>query len=74
MGWPLRAVLNVTYAYLVERADHADSVAVPAYQVAQVDPKDIAGMSRRVALDDWLDSPIGDTAEHEKALVAFLTS
>jgi hypothetical protein len=74
MCWPLRVVLNTAYAFLAEQADAADAVAVPAYQVAQVKPEDIAGLSARTGLDEWLDGPLGATAEHEQAVVAFLTS
>jgi hypothetical protein len=67
-------VLNVAYAYLAERADAADSAAVPAYQVAQMEPDDIEKRSRRSALDEWLNAPLGEEAAHEEAVLAYLTS
>ncbi len=65
--------MNVAYAFLAERADAADIAAVPAYQVAEVSSDEIAKLSRRAALDEWLDAPTGDDAEAEKALLSFLT-
>lgn len=67
-------MLNAAYAYLAEQAEAADRIAVPAYQVAQVEPKEIESRSRRLALDEWLDAPFGDSAAHEQAVVAYLTS
>jgi hypothetical protein len=73
-AWPLRILLSVAYAYLVEKADAEDSAGVPAYRVAQAEPEDIAKLSARGALDEWLNQPLGDEAAHEKAVVEFLTS
>lgn len=67
-------VLNVVYAYLAEQADTADSAAVPAYQMGGVEEKDIVKASRRAALDEWLNAPLGQDAAHEEAVLAFLTS
>lgn len=66
--------MNATYAYLVAQADAADSVAVPAYQMGGVEEKDIAKASRRSALDEWLNAPMGEDAANEEAVLAFLTS
>jgi hypothetical protein len=70
----LRILLSVAYAYLVEKADAEDSAGVPAYRVAQAEPEDIAKLSARAALDEWLNEPLGEDAAHENALVEFLTS
>ncbi len=67
-------MLNTAYAYLAEQAEAADAVALPAYRVAQVKEEDIREMSRRTTLDEWLDAPYGVDAEHEQALVSYLTS
>ena len=67
-------MLNTAYAYLVEQAVAADNAAIPAYQVAGVKAEEIASMSRRAALDDWLEAPMGDEAAAEAALVRALTA
>ncbi len=67
-------MLNAAYAYLAERAEAADTAAVPAYQVGGVESDEIQKMSRRAALDTWLDAPVGADAKKEQALISYLTS
>ncbi len=67
-------MLNAAYAYLAERAEAADTAAVPAYQVGGVESDEIQKMSRRAALDTWLDAPLGADATEQQALISYLTS
>ncbi len=72
MGWSVRSLVNVAYAFLAEQMDAADRAAVPVYSAAGVKPEEVAKMSRRTAFDNWLAEPVGKAAEHERALLSFL--
>lgn len=65
-------LLNVAYAYLAEHADATDRIAFPTYIAARLDPDEVTSQLRRTALDEWLDAPMGEQAEGEKALLRYL--
>ncbi len=65
--------LNVVYAFLAEQCDASDRVAEPVFLAAKVKSEDVAAMSHRAALDDWLAAPYGQEAVEEQALISYLT-
>lgn len=60
------------YALLAERADETDRHLWAAALQAERPSEVFADLSERTQLDDWLAEPVGDTAEAERALVAYL--
>jgi hypothetical protein len=65
-------LVNTAYAFLAEACDAADRIAEPTLYAAGMEPDDIADMSRRKQLDDWLAAPMGREAEDEQALLTYL--
>jgi hypothetical protein len=69
----LRLVLNAAYAYHAKRADEADRAELLLKpHVDEQAGKDLC--RNREALDEWLAAPYGEAAEHEQAVIRYLTT
>lgn len=66
-------MLNIAYAIWADRLDARDAVQSPVLLAAGVKPESVQSHMHRPMLDDWLDAPMGEEAEAEAALLAFLT-
>lgn len=71
-AWPVRVLLNVVYAWLMERADAVDLARLPFLLQAGVKPKEVDSVSRRVELDRWLEAPSGRESAAEARLLKHL--
>lgn len=66
-------MLNAAYAYLAQRADEGDRAELALKP--HVNDETSKGLCQnRAGLDEWLATAYGEAAEHEKAVVRFLTT
>lgn len=71
-AWPVRVLLNTVYAWLAEQADALDRVRSSALLAAGMKPGEVEKMSRRAALDRWLNAPSGAESADEARLLKHL--